>query len=111
MAVKGTCRCREHPGSPKATEFDGIHGVRTSFGPTHDLRKQFIWAMHLFVVQYARNTGVKRTQARTRSEPRVNGLQVLVCSVREAAAQSNGGATVDQVALGAFLMVDRISGG
>ncbi|KAL7292291.1 hypothetical protein TKK_0013900 [Trichogramma kaykai] len=60
--------------SPKATEFDGIHSVRTSFGPTQNSRKQFIWVVHLFVVH-------------------------------------NGGATVDQVALGAILMPNRISGG
>ncbi|KAL7290422.1 hypothetical protein TKK_0016111 [Trichogramma kaykai] len=78
--------------SPKATVFDGIHGVRTSLGLTHESRKQFIWVVHPFVVQ-------------------VNGLQVLLCSVRETAAQSNGGATVDQVALGAILTPDRFSGG
>ncbi|KAL7304635.1 hypothetical protein TKK_0002882 [Trichogramma kaykai] len=78
--------------SPKATVFDGIHGVRTSLGLTHESRKQFIWVVPLFVVH-------------------VNGLQVLLCSVREAAAQSNGGATVDQVALGAILTPDRFSGG
>ncbi|KAL7297456.1 hypothetical protein TKK_0009826 [Trichogramma kaykai] len=60
-----------------------------SLGLTHESRKQFIWVMHLFVVQQA----------------------PLLCSVREAAAQSSGGATADQVVLGAILTPDRLSGG